>query len=108
MGRSAKVYSSATRQLCAALGSEVARVRRERHWSQTELAERIGVSLGTVRAIERGSVSVSLGSAFEAAFVLGVDLFGGAETAAVRAADNRRTLALLPERVREAHVDDDF
>ena len=108
MARGVKVYSAATRQLCALLGSEVARVRRERRWSQAELAERIGVSLGTLSAIERGSTSVSLGSAFEAAYVLGLDLFGGTEAAAARAADNRRVLQLLPQRVREANVDDDF
>ena len=108
MSRKRAVYSAATRQVCAALGTEVARVRRERRWSQAELAERIGVSLGTVRAVERGVPSVTLGVAFEAAAVLGIDLLGGSELAAERTAANRRALALLPQRVRAKDVHDDF
>jgi transcriptional regulator with XRE-family HTH domain len=99
--RSVTVYSAPTRDVCAALGSEIARVRRERRWSQTELAERVGVALGTIRAVEKGAPSVTLGVAVEAATVLGIDLLGG-PAAAARAADNRRTLALLPQRVRSA------
>lgn len=108
MARGVTVFSAATRQVCAALGTEIARVRRERRWSQSELAERIGVSLGTVRAVERGVPSVTLGVAFEAAGVLGIDLLGGTELAAERTAANRRALALLPQRVHAEDVDDDF
>lgn len=104
----AKVFSSVTARLCAALGSEIARARRERRWSQAELAERIGISVGTVRAIEKGTPSVTLGAAFEAAAVLGIDLLGGTDAVAARAADNRRVLQLLPQRVRSVNVDDDF
>ena len=108
MPRGVRVFSAATREVCAALGSEIARVRRERRWSQADLAERVGVSLGTVRAVEKGSPSVTLGVAFEAAGVLGIDLLGGPATVAARAAENRRALALLPQRVRAEDVDDDF
>ena len=106
--RGVRVFSAATREVCAALGSEIARVRRERRWSQTELAGRVGVSLGTVRAVEKGSPSVTLGVAFEAAGVLGIDLLGGPAAAAARRTENRRALALLPKRVRVEVVDDDF
>lgn len=108
MPRHVAVYSAPTRDVCAALGSEIARARRERRWSQTELAERVGVALGTIRAVERGSPSVTLGVAVEAAVVLAIDLLGGPAAAATRAADNRRVLALLPRRVRAEAVDDDF
>lgn len=108
MPRGVMVFSAATREVCAALGSEIARARRERRWSQAELAERVGVSLGTVRAVEKGSPSVTLGVAFEAAGVLGIELFGGPATVSARTAENRRALALLPQRVRAEAVDDDF
>lgn len=108
MPRHVTVYSTPTRAACAALGSEISRVRRERRWSQTELANRVGVALGTIRAVETGSPSVTLGVAFEAATVLGIDLFGGPALAGARAAENRRTLDLLPQRVRAEAVDDDF
>ena len=104
----AKVFSSATVRLCAALGTEIARARRERRWSQTELAERVGTSLGTLRAIEKGTPCVTLGAAFEAAAVLGIDLLGGPDAAAARAVDSVRALQLLPQRVRSMPVDDDF
>ncbi|MGY1887745.1 helix-turn-helix transcriptional regulator [Blastococcus sp. SYSU DS0753] len=108
MPRRRAVYSEPTRGVCAALGSEIARVRRERRWSQTELAQRVGVALGTIRAVEKGAPSVTLGVAVEAATVLGIDLLGGPSAAAARVADNRRMLALLPQRVRAEAVDDAF
>ena len=108
MPRRVAVYSAPTRAVCAALGSEIVRVRRERRWTQAELAERVGAALGTIRAVERGAPSVTLGVAVEAATVLGIDLLGGPVAAAARAADNRRMLALLPQRIRAAAVDDDF
>lgn len=108
MARRAMVYSLPTRDVCAALGSEIARVRRERRWSQTELSQRVGVALGTIRAVEKGAPSVTLGVAVEAATVLGIDLLGGPAAASARASDNRRALALLPQRVRAERVDDDF
>jgi transcriptional regulator with XRE-family HTH domain len=101
-------YSAHTRDVCAALGSEIACARRERRWSQAELAERVGVALGTIRAVEKGAPSVTLGVAIEAATVLRIDLLGGPAAAAARAADNRRTLALLPQRIRAQAVKDDF
>lgn len=108
VARRLSVFSKSTRAVCEALGTEVSRVRRERRWSQSELAGRIGVSLGTLRSIEQGSPSVTLGAAIEAASVLGIDLLGGTDAATARAADNRHTLSLLPQRIRAQAVDDDF
>ncbi len=70
--RGVSVYSAVTREVCAALGSEITRVRRERRWSQAALAERVGVSIGTVRAVEKGSPSVTLGAAKGAAYLQNV------------------------------------
>lgn len=108
MPGTAAAFSTATRQLCDALGTEIVRARRERRWSQAELAERVGVSVGTVRSVERGAPSVTLGVAFEAAHVLGIVLLGGPDTAAARAVANRRVLQVLPQRIRDTAVDDDF
>jgi transcriptional regulator with XRE-family HTH domain len=57
------------------LGAQIRLARRERRWSQDELAERTGITSRTVYKIERGDLSVGLGSAFEAATLLGVPLF---------------------------------
>ena len=84
--------------------------RLERGWTVAELAERVGVSLGTIRSIERGRPGVALGTALEAATLVGVPLFH--EDALVRRqhrALQEQTLALLPSTARRrAEVDDDF
>jgi len=57
------------------LGARIRLARRERRWTQEELAERAGTTARTVSKIEHGDLSVSLGAAFEAAALLGVPLF---------------------------------
>ncbi len=91
------------------LGSRVALARRERRWTLAELAERVGVSVVTIRKVERGDPTVALGTALEAATLVGVTLFHedpvrrSLEVEAVQA-----RLAMLPASVRRAAVDDDF
>lgn len=63
------------------LGAQIRLARRERRWSQDELAERAGITTRTVYKIEHGDLSVRLGSAFEAAALLGVPLFSHGPTA---------------------------
>ncbi len=46
-------------------------LRAERNWSQSELADRLGVSRQTVNAIERGKYAPSLPLAFKMAGVFG-------------------------------------
>jgi transcriptional regulator with XRE-family HTH domain len=57
------------------LGAQIRLARRERRWTQEELAARSGITARTVSKIEHGDLSVSLGAAFEAAALLGVPLF---------------------------------
>jgi transcriptional regulator with XRE-family HTH domain len=99
-----------TTQAIQLLGNRVAVARRERHWSQAELAERVGVTRVTIGKVEQGDPSVGLGIAFETATVLGVPLFdedpNRRRLEAARGADR---LAVLPARVRKpTRVDDDF
>lgn len=68
-------YSPYAVEAAALLGAQVRLARRERHWSQEELAERVGITARTVYKIEHGDLSVGLGTAFEAAALLGVPLF---------------------------------
>ena len=91
------------------LGRRVALARRERRWTIAELAERVGSSEVTIRKVERGDPTVALGTAFEAAALVGVALFS--EDAEVRAREAELVdarLAVMPERVRRRAVDDDF
>ncbi len=68
-------------------GNDVGRLRRERRWSQQELAKRSGVSRAEVSAVENARLSPSIGTALALARALGrtvEELFAlpGAEGAA--------------------------
>jgi transcriptional regulator with XRE-family HTH domain len=104
-------YSPPALDAVRILGLEIARARRARRWAAAELAERAGVSRHTVRAAEHGAPSVAIGTVFELATLVGIELLG------VDRADlpallerGRDRLALLPSRVRQptTPVKDEF
>ena len=87
----------------------MALARRERRWTLAELAERVGVSVVTMRKVERGDPSVALGTAFEAAALVGVALFHhDPERRSAEEEIVRSRLAVLPAAVRASAADDDF
>lgn len=92
------------------LGLQIAQGRRRRRYTVAELAERVGVSVVTIRKVERGDPSVAIGTVFEAATIVGVPLFNvdRSELGSLIAREADR-LALLPSRVDEpVPVNDDF
>lgn len=103
-------YSPLTTQAARLLGRRVAAARRERRLTLAELAERVGVNPRTMRKVEQGELTVSLGVALEAAAILGVPLFSEDDARRrleVARVDDR--LALLPEAVRKPRrVRDEF
>lgn len=112
MARDSHTFTPQTLDAAQVLGAQIARARRERGWTSAELGQRVGVSVRTVSNLEHGSPTVALGTAFEAATLLGVSLFAaeGPELARL-ARQGREALALLPSRVRtrrEDAVRDDF
>lgn len=102
--------SAPAREAARLLGLSVAIGRRERRWTQRELADRLGVSEVTVRKVERGDPSVALGTTLEAAVLVGAPLFDAdADRRALAVARATDRLALLPATVhRPQPVDDDF
>ena len=79
--------------------------------SQSELAERLGVSRHTVMALERGEPKVAVGTVFEAAAVVGVPLLAPDERELARVAGAVAGLAsVLPERAgrKRRRLDDEF
>lgn len=76
----------------------------------SDLAERAGVSDVTVRSAEHGALTVAIGTVFEIASILGIDLFGSPVELPHLVARSGERLTLLPARVRESPVpvDDDF
>ncbi len=104
-----KVFSPVTLEAARLLGSRVALARRERRWTIAELAERVGVSVVTIRKVERGDPTVALGTALEAATLVGVTLFHEDPTRrSLEAEVVHARLAMLPTSVRRVVVDDDF
>jgi transcriptional regulator with XRE-family HTH domain len=108
MSKRSIAASRASREALGVLGTQVKLARYARGWTIAELAVRLGVNPRTVSAIESGAPTVSIGTVFNAAVLVGVDLFGltGPDLARARRA-GKETLALLPERVRKPEVKDD-
>lgn len=107
----ARTYLSQTQDAVRILGLEIARGRRERHWTVAQLSERCGISPFTLRQVEQGAPTVAIGIVFELAILLDIELFDAApsqlSSLVTRGQDQ---LALLPARVRDSigPVDDDF
>ena len=97
------------------LGAQIKLARKQRRWSEAELAERMGVSRETVRQIEAGALTVAIGTVFEAAVICGVPLYIDSDDEhydrsrheALRAQlySIRTHLALLPRRIRQRSTD---
>ena len=102
--------SPRAREAAGLLGANIRLARRERRWTAQDLADRVGVSRPTIQKVERGDPSVSLGTALEAASILGIPLFHDeAERRRVERGRIEDRLALLPRPSQvAAHVDDAF
>lgn len=85
--------------------------RKQRKWTEHELAERAGISRATLQKIEKGDLSVAIGLVFEVAVLAGVTLFDEESAAlATHLARTNDKLALLPSAIRKRskRVHDDF
>ncbi len=107
MARRTVAVTRASEDAIAVLGNQIRAARARRAWTQADLAARVGVTQKTMHAIESGSPSVSIGNVFNAAFTVGVNLFGldGADLARARR-QGEETLALLPARIRRPVTND--
>lgn len=111
MGKRQRTYSRYTREAAALLSRQIQLGRRERRWTEQELAERAGISRATLQKIEKGDLSVAVGLVFEVAALVGVILFDTERPSLaghIARADEK--LALLPSAVRKPgkSVDDAF
>lgn len=104
-------YLPATEAAVLTIGAQIAVARRELGWTAVELADRAGVSTGSVTRVERGAPGTAIGTVFELAILCGVPLFATEpEDMSELPAVERALLAALPTRVRKKvqPVDDDF
>ena len=106
MSRRSIAVSRASADALGVLGNQIKMARHDRGWTVADLAARLSVNLRTVTNIESGSPTVSIGTVFNAAFTVGVNLFGleGPELArgGVRAKIARAVAKQGPQADREA------
>lgn len=107
-----QIYSSYTRKAVELLGKQIRLGRKQRKWTEKELAQRAGLSRATLEKIEKGDPSVTIGHAFELASLVGLRLFDAeSPRLASHIARTEDKLAVLPSAVRKpgkAPADDDF
>ena len=108
MARREVAVTRASEDALRVLGNQIKIARHARGWSLAGAAARLNLDRRTVSSIESGSPAVAIGTVFNVAFLVGVDLFGltGPELARARR-QGEETLALLPAKVREPAAKDD-
>ena len=57
------------------MGEQIKLGRKQRQWSETNLAERAGISRATLQKIENGEMSCAVGSVFDFETLIGIKLF---------------------------------
>lgn len=104
-----RTYSQYTLEAIELLGEQIRVGRRERRWTQSDLAERAGIGVRTLNRVENGDPRVSLGTAFELAALTGVALFQADRERLSIDLDRTRARSALLGRVRNrGEVDDNF
>lgn len=106
-----RTYSRYAQEAILLMGEQIKLGRKQRRWTEQDLAARAGISRGTLQKIEKGDPGCALGLVFEAAVLVGMELFEQEGPPLSRLAERTRAhLTLLPRRIRPATraVDDDF
>jgi len=106
-----RAYSRYTREAATLLAKQIQLGRKQRKWTEHELAGRAGISRATLQKIEKSDLSVAIGLVFEVAALVGVALFDEERSSlATYIARTDDKLALLPRAVRKRRksVDDEF
>ncbi len=106
-----RTYSKYALEAVTLLGGHIKLGRKQRKWSEKNLAERAGISRATLQKIERGEMSSAIGLVFEVATLVGVNLFEQDKLPLSRHIEQTRDkIALLPKRIKAKTkvVHDDF
>ena len=106
-----RTYSKYAQEAALLLGKQIKLGRKQRKWSEKDLAERAGISRATLQKIENGQLTSAIGLVFEAATLVGVNLFTQDRHHLSLSIDHASDkIALLPQRIQSQKkvVDDDF
>lgn len=107
----ARTYSRYSSEAATLLGKQIKLGRKQRKWTEHELADRAGISRATVQKIEKGDLTCAIGLVFEVATLVGVTLFDTENTSLTMLLERTDDkIALLPKAIHKSRktVDDDF
>ncbi len=93
------------------LGEQIKLGRKQRQWTEQNLADRAGISRATLQKIEQGEMGCAVGLVFDVATLVGVKLFESDNIPLSNHIEHTRDkIALLPQRIktRAKAVYDDF
>ena len=110
MGKS-RTYSRYNIEAVTLLGKQIRLGRKQRKWTEEELALRAGISISTVKRLEKGDMTCAVGLAFEVAMLAGVKLFSNDNLSlSISKECIENKIALLPKTIRniQKKLDDDF
>ncbi len=106
-----RTYSKYAHDAVTLLGEQIKLGRKQRKWTEHNLADRAGISRATLQKIESGEMSPAIGIVFEVAALVGVNLFEQDKLPFSKQIEQTRDkIAVLPKRiqVKTKAVDDDF
>jgi len=96
-----RAYSKYALEANELLGGQIKLGRKQRKWSEKNLAERAGISRATLQKIENGDMSCAIGLFFEVATLVGVSLFEPDTAALSRQVEHTKDkISLLPRRIK--------
>lgn len=97
-----RAHSRYSREAVVLLGGLIRAARKERKMTALEVASRAGISRGLVQRIEKGDLNCAIGAAFEAAAIVGINLFNSESHSLaghIRQVEDK--LTLLPQSIRK-------
>lgn len=106
-----RTYSQYAKEAAILMGEQIKLGRKQRQWTEQNLADRAGISRATLQKIENGEMSCAIGSVFELATLVGVKLFEPGDTPLSSHIEHTQDkVALLPQRIKakKKAVRDDF
>ncbi|MEX2365276.1 MAG: helix-turn-helix transcriptional regulator [Pseudohongiellaceae bacterium] len=106
-----RTYSRYAHEAAELMGNQIKLGRKQRQWSEQDLADRAGIARATLQKIENGEMSSAIGLVFEVATLVGVKLFEPDNMPLSRHIEHTRDkIALLPQRIKmkKKAVHDDF
>lgn len=96
-----RTYSKYAQEAAKLMGAQIKLGRKQRHWSEQNLADRAGISRATLQKIENGEMSCAIGLVFETATIVGLKLFELDNHPLSKNIEHTQDkIALLPQRIK--------